>query len=69
SVLSIGAFDQIVVLNGYAPGTLSVVMNIYLYAFTDFNFGLAIAASVIVTVGTLLVSVVYLKGLYREVAY
>jgi multiple sugar transport system permease protein len=69
SILGIGAFDQIVVLNGYSPGTISVVMEVYLYAFQDFNFGQGIAASMIVTVVTLVVSVAYLKGLYREVAY
>jgi multiple sugar transport system permease protein len=69
SVAGIGAFDQIVVLNGYSPNTVSVVMQVYLYAFRDFNFGLGIAASMVVTVTALVVSVVYLKGLYREVAY
>jgi multiple sugar transport system permease protein len=69
SVAGIGVFDQIVVLNGYGPNTISVVMQLYLYAFRDFNFGLGIAASMIVTVSALLVSVVYLKGLYREVEY
>ena len=69
TVLGIGAFDQIVVLNGYSSGTLSVVEQVYLYAFQDFNFGYGIAASMVVTVATLVVSVVYLKGLYREVSY
>ena len=69
SVAGIGAFDQIVVLNGYSPNTVSVVMQLYLYAFRDFNFGFGIAASMVVTVSALVVSVVYLKGLYREVAY
>jgi len=61
--------DQIVVLNGYAPNTSSVVMQLYLYAFRDFNFGYGIAASMAVTVAALAVSLVYLKGVYREVAY
>lgn len=69
SVLAIGIFDQIVVLAGYAPGSISVVMQLYLYAFRDFNFGVGMAASVIVTLGTLLVSLVYIKGVYREVRY
>jgi multiple sugar transport system permease protein len=69
SVLAIGIFDQIVVLAGYAPGSISVVMQLYLYAFRDFNFGLGMAASMIVTAGTLLVSLVYIKGVYREVSY
>jgi multiple sugar transport system permease protein len=69
SVAGISAFDQIVVLNGYAPNTLSVVMQLYLYAFRDFNFGYGIAASMLVTGAALGVSLVYLKAIYREVAY
>jgi multiple sugar transport system permease protein len=69
SVAGISAFDQIVVLNGYAPNTSSVVMQLYLYAFRDFNFGYGIAASMVVTAVALGVSLVYLKGIYREVAY
>jgi multiple sugar transport system permease protein len=69
SVLAIGVFDQVVVLAGYAPGSISVVMQVYLYAFRDLNFGIGIAASMIVTLGTLLVSLVYIKGIYREVSY
>jgi ABC-type sugar transport system permease subunit len=69
SVLAIGIFDQIVVLAGYAPGSISVVMQVYLYAFRDFNFGLGMAASMLVTLSTLLVSLVYIKGVYREVSY
>lgn len=69
SVLAIGIFDQIVVLAGYAPGSISVVMQLYLYAFRDFNFGVGMAASMIVTLGTLLVSLIYIKGVYREVRY
>lgn len=69
AILGLGAFDQVVVLSAYAPATLSVVMKIYQYAFTDLNFGDGIAASVLLTVGTLLVSVLYLKAVYREVEY
>jgi ABC-type sugar transport system permease subunit len=69
SVAGIGAFDQIVVLNGYSPDTISVVMQLYLYAFRDFDFGYGIAASMVVTVAALVVSIVYLKSLYREVSY
>jgi ABC-type sugar transport system permease subunit len=69
SVLAIGIFDQVVVLAGYSPGSISVVMQLYLYAFRDLNFGLGMAASMIVTAGTLLVSLIYIKGVYREVNY
>lgn len=69
SVLAIGIFDQVVVLAGYSPGSISMVMQVYLYAFRDLNFGLGMAASMIVTLGTLLISLVYIKGVYREVSY
>lgn len=69
SVLAIGIFDQVVVLAGYAPNSISVVMQVYLYAFRDLNFGLGMAASMLVTLGTLLVSLIYIKGVYREVSY
>lgn len=69
SVLAIGVFDQVVVLAGYSPGSISVVMQVYLYAFRDLNFGMGIAASMLVTLGTLIISLVYIKGVYREVSY
>jgi len=68
-ILGLGAFDQVVVLSAYAPATLSVVMKIYQYAFTNLNFGEGIASSVLLTGGTLLISVIYLKAVYREVEY
>lgn len=68
-ILGISIFDQVYVLSGYAPATISAVIQIYLYAFQDFQFGIAIAASMIVTAATLLVSLFYLKVVYREVGY
>lgn len=68
-VLGIGIFDQAYVLAGYAPSTISAVQQIYLYAFQDFNFGLGIASSVVVTVATLALSLFYLKVVYREMSY
>lgn len=68
-VLGIGVFDQVYVLTGNAPGTISAIQQTYLYAFRDLNFGVGIAASIFVTVATLLISVAYLKGVYREVEY
>ncbi len=69
AILGLGAFDQVVVLSAYAPATLSVVMKIYQYAFTDLNFGEGISASLFLTTGTLLISFLYLKAVYREVEY
>ncbi|MFD1675923.1 carbohydrate ABC transporter permease [Alicyclobacillus fodiniaquatilis] len=68
-VLGIGVFDQIYVLAGYSPGTKSAVMQIYLYAFQNLNFGAGISASIVLTVVTLLISLIYLRFLYKEVVY
>ncbi|MCL5967202.1 MAG: sugar ABC transporter permease [Firmicutes bacterium] len=68
-VLGIGVFDQIYVLTGYAPATKSAVIQTYLYAFQNLNFGQGISAAMFVTVVTLLVSVFYLRVVYREVSY
>lgn len=66
-VLGIGVFDQIYVLTGYAPATKSVIIQTYLYAFQDLNFGRGISAAMIVTAVTLLISIFYLRIVYREV--
>lgn len=68
-VLGIGVFDQIVVLDGYSPGTKSVVMQTYLYAFQNMNFGEGIGASIVLTIVTLVISLICLRFLYREVVY
>jgi ABC-type sugar transport system permease subunit len=68
-VSAIGIYDQIYVLAGFSPQTLSVVGKIYTYSFRDFNFGFGIAASVFVTLATVAISLFYLKVVYREVDY
>ena len=69
SVLALGIFDQVYVLTGFDPGHLSVIGQTYLYAFRDFDFGFAYAASVLTTLATVLVSAVYLRTVYREVTF
>lgn len=69
AVIGIGVFDQVYVLTQEAPATISSVIQTYLYAFQDLNFGLGIAASMLISLATLAVSLVYLKGIYREVEY
>lgn len=68
-IAGIGIFDQIYVLNGYAGSTKSVVVQTYLYAFQNLNFGQGISASFIITIVTFVVSLVYLKFVYREVVF
>lgn len=69
AVLSIGLFDQVYVLVGLDPSRITIAGQIYLYAFRDFNFGFGFAASVIATLMTAAVSLVYLKLVYREEEY
>jgi len=66
-ILGISIFDQVYVLSSFSPTTNSVLVQVYRYAFEDFNFGVGMAASMIVTAGTLLVSLFYLKVIYREI--
>lgn len=68
-VLAIGIYDEVYVLAGFSPQTLPVVGKIYTYSFRDFNFGYGIAASVFITLATVVLSLFYLKVVYREVAY
>ena len=66
AVLAIGLFDQVYVLVGLDPRRITLAGQMYLYAFRDFNFGYGFAASVIATVITAGISIVYLKAVYRE---
>lgn len=66
AVLAIGLFDQVYVLVGLDPSKITVAGQMYLYAFRDFNFGYGFAASVVATIITAAISVVYLKLVYRE---
>jgi multiple sugar transport system permease protein len=69
AVVSIGLFDQVYVLVGLDPSKVTLGGQIYVYAFRDFNFGFGYAASVIATVITAAISLVYLKLIYREEEY
>jgi len=65
AIVSIGLFDQVYALVGLDPNKITVTGEIYLYAFRSFNFGYGFAASVIATIITGGVSIVYLKFIYR----
>lgn len=67
--LGIGVFDQVYVLAGYAPNTISAVIQTYLYAFQDLNLGQGVAAAMVVTIASFVVAVGFLRTLYREVSY
>ncbi len=69
AVLSIGIFDQVYVLTGYDPNTKSAVIQTYLYAFQNLNFGQGISAALLVTLSISVVGYIYLRFIYREVSY
>ena len=69
AVLSIGIFDQIYVLTGYSPGTKSMVIQTYLYAFQNLNFGQGISAALLITLMITVIGYLYLRFIYREVSY
>lgn len=69
AILAIGVFDQVYVLAGFDPGKVTITAQIYMYAFRDFNFGLAFAASVVSTVLTTVMAALYFKVIYQEVEY
>jgi len=65
AIVSIGVFDQVYALVGLDPNKITLTGQIYLYAFRSFNFGYGFAASVIATIITGGISIVYLKFIYR----
>lgn len=64
---AVNFFDQIYVLNGNAPETLSIVQQTYIYAFKSLDFGLAYSTSMLTTILTLLICLIAVKFVYREV--
>ncbi len=69
AVSSIGIFDQVYVLTGYDPSTKSAIIQTYLYAFQNLNFGQGISAALLATLAITLVGYLYLRVVYREVTY
>jgi multiple sugar transport system permease protein len=69
SIAAVGIFDQIYVLNGNAPTTISVVQQTYLYAFKVLDLGYAVSAAMIATVASVVISLVVLRVVYREVEF
>jgi multiple sugar transport system permease protein len=65
----ISIFDQVYVFGGFSSSTASAVLQIDQYAFTQLNFGLAMAASVVLATATLVISLLAVRFIYREVRY
>ncbi len=65
-VLSLNIFDQVYVLNGIAPLGSSVMLQTYVTAFENLNFGGGYALSLLMTLATALLSIAALTLLYRR---
>ncbi len=68
-IASLNIFDQVYVLNGNASTGASVVMQTYLTAFQNLNFGQGYALSFLVTLLTIGVSVIALRVIYKKVEF
>jgi multiple sugar transport system permease protein len=68
-IASLNIFDQVYVLNGNASTGASVVMQTYLTAFQNLNFGQGYALSFLLTLLTIGISVVALRLIYRKVEF
>lgn len=68
-IASLNIFDQVYVLNGNAPTGASVVMQTYLTAFQNLNFGQGYALSFLLTLLTIGISAGALRLIYRKVEY
>lgn len=69
SIAAIGIYDQIYVLNGNAPSTISLVQQTYIYAFKVLDFGYAVSAAMIGTIVSVAVSLIVLRVIYREIEF
>ena len=68
-ISSLNIFDQVYVLNGNATTGTSVVMQTYLTAFQNLNFGQGYALSFLLTFLTMAISLIALRTIYRKVEY
>ncbi len=68
-IASLNIFDQVYVLNGNATTSISVMMQTYMIAFQNLNFGQGYAISFMLTALTMLISVFALRFIYRKVEY
>ena len=68
-ILSLNVFDQVYVLNGFAPSGASIMLQTYQISFNNLNFGQGYALSLLATFATMLVSLLILVVVYRRVEF
>ncbi|HZL64088.1 MAG TPA: sugar ABC transporter permease [Thermoleophilia bacterium] len=68
-ILSLNVFDQVYVLNGFAPGGASIMMQTYQISFNNLNFGQGYALSLLATIATVVFSLIIIAVVYRRVEF
>ena len=68
-ILSLNVFDQVYVLNGFAPSGASIMLQTYQISFNNLNFGQGYALSLLATFATMLFSLLILAVVYRRVEF
>ena len=68
-IATLNVFDQPYVLNGAATTGSSITEQTYFISFQDLDFGGGYALSLMITVVTLIISLVVVRGVYRRVDY
>ncbi len=68
-ILSLNVFDQVYVLNGFAPSGASIMLQTYQISFNNLNFGQGYALSLLATFATMLLSLLILVVVYRRVEF
>jgi multiple sugar transport system permease protein len=68
-IATLNVFDQPYVLNGAATTGSSIIEQTYFISFQNLDFGGGYALSLLITVATLIVSLVVVRGVYRRVDY
>jgi multiple sugar transport system permease protein len=68
-IATLNVFDQPYVLNGAATTGASITEQTYFISFQDLDFGGGYALSLMITVATLIISLVVVRGVYRRIDY
>lgn len=68
-IATLNVFDQPFVLNGAAETGASLTMQTYFISFQNLDFGGGYALSLLITLITLIISLIVVRGVYRRIDY
>ena len=68
-IATLNVFDQPYVLNGAATTGASITEQTYFISFQNLDFGGGYALSLLITIMTLIVSLIVVRGVYRRIDY